>query len=61
MALLITLLPWSWFNKWEGGRVKHRGEDYNELKERIAKQMWHQCEQLFPKLEGKVNNIHGSH
>ncbi|XP_045171991.2 all-trans-retinol 13,14-reductase-like [Mercenaria mercenaria] len=57
VALLITLLPWSWFNKWEGGRVKHRGDDYNYLKERIAQQMWRQCEQLFPKLEGKLEYL----
>ncbi|KAL3857332.1 hypothetical protein ACJMK2_012010 [Sinanodonta woodiana] len=53
-ALLITLCPYDWFTTWEKQNCKHRGEDYVDLKERIGKQMWLQCQQLFPKLEGKL-------
>lgn len=56
-ALLITLTPWSWFSKWRDGRVKHRGEDYEVLKEKIGRQMWKQVEELFPKLAGTLDYI----
>ncbi|KAL4223041.1 hypothetical protein ACF0H5_016518 [Mactra antiquata] len=54
VVLLITLCPWEWFKSWENGRVKHRGDDYNTIKERIGRQMWRQCEQLFPAVEGRL-------
>lgn len=57
VALIITLCPWKWFQRWEEGRVKHRGDDYNDLKERIGRQMWKQCTQLFPKLEGRLDYL----
>ena len=57
MALLITFTPRSWFTEWKSGRVKHRGEDYNELKMKFGRQMWKQTEELFPALEGKVRNL----
>ncbi|KAK3603232.1 hypothetical protein CHS0354_007562 [Potamilus streckersoni] len=53
-ALLITLCPYDWFTPWEKQKCQHRSEDYVDLKERIGKQMWLQCQQLFPKLEGKL-------
>ena len=53
-CLLITLSKYSWFKQWEEGRVKHRGEDYEDLKTVIAKKMLEQCIKLYPNLEGKV-------
>ena len=57
MALLITLTPWSWFSNWQDGKVKHRGEDYDTLKDKLGKQMWKQTEELFPKLAGMVREM----
>lgn len=56
-CLLITLSKYSWFKQWEEGRVKHRGEDYEDLKTVIAKKMLEQCIRLYPNLEGKVWGI----
>ncbi|KAK3603231.1 hypothetical protein CHS0354_007560 [Potamilus streckersoni] len=56
-ALLITLCPYEWFSAWEKQRCKHRGEDYVDLKERIGRQMWLQCQQVFPQLTGKMEYI----
>ena len=56
-GLLITLIPWSWFGEWKDGRVKHRGEHYENLKEQLAAQMWRQTEELFPQLAGKVGLV----
>ena len=54
-ALIITLAPWSWFTQWKDTKLKHRGDDYEALKMRLAHQMWRQCDQLFPQLEDKVS------
>ncbi|XP_022341649.2 all-trans-retinol 13,14-reductase-like [Crassostrea virginica] len=56
-CLLITLSKYSWFKQWEEGRVKHRGEDYEDLKTVIAKKMLEQCIRLYPNLEGKVEYL----
>lgn len=54
-CLLITLSRYSWFKKWEESRVKHRGEDYEDLKTVIGKKMLDHCIRLYPSLEGKVS------
>lgn len=53
--LIITLCPYHWFERWEDGKVKHRGDDYDGLKNAIGRQMLNQCLQMFPQLEDKVN------
>ncbi|XP_052802651.1 all-trans-retinol 13,14-reductase-like [Mya arenaria] len=57
VALVITLLPWEWFSRWETEKIKHRGDDYNGLKMRIGQQMWRQLENMFPKLQGKMTYL----
>ena len=54
VALVITLLPWSWFESWAEERVKKRGEEYNGLKMAIGRQMWQQLQNLYPQLAGRV-------
>lgn len=54
-CLIITLSKYDWYSRWEEEKVKKRGEDYDGLKNAIGKQMWNQCIQLFPKLEGRVS------
>ncbi|XP_061166584.1 all-trans-retinol 13,14-reductase-like [Saccostrea echinata] len=54
-CLLITLSRYSWFKQWEEGRVKHRGEEYEDLKTIIGKKMLATCTKLYPNIEGKVD------
>ncbi|XP_052715763.1 all-trans-retinol 13,14-reductase-like [Crassostrea angulata] len=53
-CLIITWSHYKWFQDWENGRVKHRGEDYESIKTAIGKRMLQQCIKLYPKMEGKV-------
>lgn len=53
-CLIITWSHYKWFQDWEDGRVKHRGEDYESIKTAIGKRMLQQCIKLYPKMEGKV-------
>ncbi|XP_045172753.2 all-trans-retinol 13,14-reductase-like [Mercenaria mercenaria] len=57
VLLMITLLPWEWTKKWQEGRVKHRGEEYNAIKMKLGQQMWRQVEQLYPNVEGKLEYL----
>ncbi|XP_013411802.1 putative all-trans-retinol 13,14-reductase [Lingula anatina] len=52
---VVTLLPWEWFSKWENERVMKRGEEYEELKNKIGQRMWDRTVQLFPQLKDKVD------
>ena len=40
--------------EWKDGKVKKRGQEYDDIKMKIGAQMWKQVEELFPQLEGKV-------
>jgi len=55
--LILTLCPWSWTSQWQEGKLKHRGDEYEGLKMRLGHQMWRQCEQLYPQIEGKMDYI----
>lgn len=55
--LIITLANWKWFQSWENERQGHRGETYEGIKQTIGTQIWGQCCQLFPQLDGQVLNI----
>ena len=53
-VLMITLARWDWFEQWQDGRLRHRGEEYESIKNSIGEQMWKVCCHLFPQLDGKV-------
>ncbi|XP_060569543.1 all-trans-retinol 13,14-reductase-like [Ruditapes philippinarum] len=57
VMLIITLMPWEWTQKWEECRVKHRGDEYENLKMKFGQQLWRQVEQLYPSVEGKLDYI----
>ena len=57
MALIMTLVPRSWFTEWKDGKVKKRGQEYEDIKMKIGAQMWKQVEELFPQLDGKVPSV----
>eukprot|EP00794_Sanderia_malayensis_P003298 gene3298-3781_t len=48
---IITLANYEWFGKWENARVNKRGNDYEEIKNRIAERAWQQACKLFPQIE----------
>lgn len=50
---IVSFAPFEWFEKWEEMRVMKRGEEYEELKLRIARRMWQQTCRYFPQLEDK--------
>jgi len=54
-AILLTEIPYYHFEKWEGGTHSHRGEDYEDLKSKIANRL---IEELlfkyYPKAKGRI-------
>ncbi|XP_078702739.1 all-trans-retinol 13,14-reductase-like [Branchiostoma floridae x Branchiostoma belcheri] len=52
-CIIISFTPYEWFAEWQEGRVKHRGEEYESLKTRLAQKMWRQVCQQYPQLQGK--------
>ncbi|BFZ05382.1 hypothetical protein BsWGS_08421 [Bradybaena similaris] len=52
-ALAITYAKWDWFKEWKDEKVRHRGDRYEGIKDAIGRQMWQQCVDLYPQLEGK--------
>jgi len=53
---IITLLPYEGFEKWEGTPWMKRGEDYNELKEKIAKRLLEVLYKHIPQTKGKIEH-----
>lgn len=39
---IVTVTPYEWFEEWKEGRVQHRGQDYDSLKNSIGTQLWNQ-------------------
>ncbi|KAK6190807.1 hypothetical protein SNE40_002594 [Patella caerulea] len=57
VLLVITLAKYEWFEQWKDERIKHRGDDYNAIKDRIGERIIQQCIGLYPKMENKVSLI----
>ncbi len=54
-AEVIILVPFAWFQKWSNAERHGRGDDYKQMKEKIAKQMLEQLYRVAPQLKGKVD------
>ncbi|XP_059144383.1 all-trans-retinol 13,14-reductase-like [Physella acuta] len=52
-VLVITLANWDWFKEWKDEKLRHRGDRYEGIKDIIGRQLWQQCVDLFPQLDGK--------
>jgi len=52
---IITLSPYEWFERWENERVMKRGEEYEEIKNRIGKRIWEQTCKFFPQVRDRVD------
>jgi all-trans-retinol 13,14-reductase len=54
---VITLVPYAWFRKWENKPWKKRGEEYEELKAKLAERMLEPLLAQCPQLRGKVDHM----
>ena len=52
---IITLLPYETFMKWEGTKWMKRGDDYNNLKEKISQRLLDHLYNHLPQLKGKID------
>lgn len=52
---VIIIVPYEWFKKWEGTEWRKRGEEYQQMKERVAEQMFEQLYRVAPQLRGKID------
>jgi len=52
---MITFLPFSIFEKWDGTIWGKRGEDYEKLKEHYSQRMLSALYEKLPQLEGKID------
>ena len=52
---IITLLPYESFMKWEGTKWMKRGNDYNDLKEKITNRLLDHLYKQLPHLKGKID------
>ena len=52
---VITLLPYENFTKWEGSRWMKRGDEYNNLKEKISQRLLKHLYDQLPQLKGKID------
>ncbi|XP_062893249.1 all-trans-retinol 13,14-reductase-like, partial [Mobula hypostoma] len=55
--VIITIVRYEWFEKWEDKRVKKRGEDYENLKMDIARNLIDQTTEYFSQLKDKIEFI----
>ncbi len=53
---IITLVPYDLFENWEGSRWMKRGEDYNDLKEKISQRLLNALYKKIPQAEGKIEH-----
>jgi len=54
VASIISHGNWEHFSQWEDGKVKHRGEEYEAVKERIAGELMEGMFKLVPQTNGEV-------
>lgn len=52
---IITLVPYEVFEPWAGSRWMKGGDDYNELKEKIAQRLLEELYKQQPQIKGKVD------
>lgn len=52
---IIILLPWEWFNKWQEIERRKTTEDYQQMKQAVADQLFEILYHVEPQLRGKVD------
>ena len=53
---IITLVPYDLFGRWEGSTWMNRGEEYEELKERLTDRLIGRLLEHFPHLKDKIKH-----
>jgi all-trans-retinol 13,14-reductase len=53
---LLAAGPYSWFSKWENGKVGHRGSDYEDFKKGYAAQLWSLVDSYYPGIQKSVTH-----
>ena len=53
---IITLLPYEFFESWDGTKWMKRGDDYEELKEKIAQRLLNVLYDKIPQAKGKISH-----
>jgi all-trans-retinol 13,14-reductase len=51
---IITVAPYEWFAQWDKERWKHRGAEYEALKEEFSQRLLDHLYQVVPQLKGKI-------
>tara|TARA_R110001632_G_scaffold99271_1_gene206013 strand:- start:16476 stop:18062 length:1587 start_codon:yes stop_codon:yes gene_type:complete len=51
---IITLLPYEYFEYWDGTRWMKRGDDYDELKEKMSQRLLEVLYKKIPQAKGKI-------
>ena len=54
-CVVITLVPFQWFEEWAG--KKDKGKDYHNLKKLLGKRLWSQVLEIYPHLADKVEHF----
>lgn len=52
---IITMAPYEWFEKWEGTDWMKRGDDYEQLKEKMSKRLLEALFKYEPQLRDKID------
>jgi all-trans-retinol 13,14-reductase len=52
---VVTLVPYSWFERWQETRLKRRAEEYQALKLELATRLQRELERHVPLLSGKID------
>ena len=53
---VITLAPYRWFTEWENTRWRHRGPQYDDLKQRFTERLLGVLEQHVPAVRGNIDH-----
>ncbi|KAL5016116.1 hypothetical protein ScPMuIL_005705 [Solemya velum] len=54
-AVVLLFANYDWFKEWETRRQNNRGDEYEDLKQRMGHRAWEQCCKVFPHLEDTVD------
>ena len=53
---VVTFVPYQWFERWQEGRWRRRGPDYDAFKQQLARRLQEELIRQVPVLEGKIDH-----
>jgi len=54
---VIGFTPYDWFSRWQDTKWGKRGEDYDVLKDNMAKRLLEQVYRFVPQIQGKIDHL----